>query len=90
MKTNTFDWSIKERFSEQLQYSKAFEFDDRLRKQFNLACVIQDRLHDALNYLDKHMEPPKTDRSLLLFMVYADNLFSAIQAFFTDVFSVCP
>ena len=86
MKTNTFDWSIKERFSEQLQYSKAFEFDDRLRKQFNLACVIQDRLHDALNYLDKHMEPPKTDRSLLLFMVYADNLFSAIQAFFTDVF----
>lgn len=86
MKTNTFDRTVMRKFSELLRDSKVFQFDEGLSKKFRLAYVIRNRLQDAMSYLDRHCDPPKTDGELLLFMAYADNLFSAIQSLFTDVF----
>lgn len=86
MKENTFDRTVIQKFSELLRNSKVFQFDDALSKKFRLAYVIRNRLRDAMSYLDKHCGPPKTDGELLLFMAYADNLFSAIQSLFKDVF----
>lgn len=86
MKTNTFDRTIIRKFSELLRNSKVFQFDEGLSKKFRLAYVIRNRLQDAMSYLDRHCGLPKTDGELLLFMAYADNLFSAIQSLFTDVF----
>lgn len=77
-----FDWSIKQRLSDLLQKTRLFQLDDELHTQFSFACVIQDRLKDAIEYLDTHLEAPRHRNELYLFMVYADNVFSAVQEFF--------
>lgn len=77
-----FDWSIKQRLSDLLQRTRPFQLDDELSEQFSFACAIQDRLKDAIEYLDAHLEPPRHRNELYLFMVYADNVFSAVQEFF--------
>lgn len=77
-----FNSSIKEELSDLLQRTKAFRVDEQLSRQFSLACVVQDRLLDAIRYLDSHLDPPRNNEELYLFMVYADNVFSAIKEFF--------
>lgn len=77
-----FDYSIKEELSDLLQRTKAFRSDKELSRQFSLACVVQDRLFDAIGYLDAHLDPPRNIEEFYLFMVYADNVFSAINEFF--------
>lgn len=77
-----FDPTIREDLSRLLQYSKAFRFDSELKAQFNFVCVVQDRLHDAINYLDSHLQPPRSDPAFYLFMTYADNVFSAVKEVF--------
>lgn len=81
-KMEKFDWSIKQRLSDLLQKTRLFQLDDELHTQFSFACVIQDRLKDAIEYLDTHLEAPRHRNELYLFMVYADNVFSAVQEFF--------
>ena len=81
-KMEKFDWSIKQRLSDLLQKRQLFQLDDECSKQFSFACVVQDRLKDAIEYLDSHLEPPKSRDELYLFMVHADNVFSAVREFF--------
>lgn len=81
-RANVFDYSVKEQLSNLLQRTKVFQFDESLRCQFKLACVVQDRFHDAMEYLDSHLDAPKTDQELYLALVYADNVFSAVQEVF--------
>ena len=70
----TFDPSVKAELSRLLQHTKAFRLNSQMRARFNLACVVQDRILDAMSYLDKHREAPSTDSQFYLMMVYADNL----------------
>lgn len=77
-----FDYSIKERLSNLLQHTKAFRMDDEHADQFSFACVLQDRLNDAISYLNKHLTPPNSRDEFYLFMVYADNVFSAVEEFY--------
>lgn len=86
MKVNEFDWTIKSRFSDQLQHSNVFKFDEKLHQKFLLACVLQDRLQDAVATLESYQTPPQSDRKFILFMVCADILFSVIKSFFEDLF----
>ena len=79
-----FDYSVKEDLSNLLQRTNVFQFDEKLKRQFKLACVVQDRFHDAMEYLDAHLDAPKTDQEFYLALVYADNVFSAVK----EVFSV--
>lgn len=81
-RANVFDYSVKEQLSNLLQRTKVFQFDERLNRQFKLACVVQDRFHDAMEYLDSHLDAPKTNQELYLALVYADNVFSAVQEVF--------
>lgn len=81
-RANVFDYSVKEQLSNLLQRTKVFQFDESLSRQFKLACVVQDRFHDAMEYLDSHLDAPKTDQELYLALVYADNVFSAVQEVF--------
>ena len=78
----TFDPSVKAELSRLLQHTKAFRLNSQMRARFNLACVVQDRILDAMSYLDKHREAPSTDSQFYLMMVYADNLFSAVHEVF--------
>ena len=78
----TFDPSVKAELSRLLQHMKAFRLNSQMRDRFNLACVVQDRILDAMLYLDKHREAPSTDSQFYLMMVYADHLFSAVHEVF--------
>ena len=78
-----FNYSIKEELGKLLQRTKAFRIDEELSQQFLFACVVQDRLQDAIGYLDAHLNPPETVEEFYLFMLYADNVFSAVQEFFS-------
>ena len=84
-RASVFDYAVKEQLSNLLQRTNVFQFDERLKRQFKLACVVQDRFHDAMGYLDSHLDAPKTDQELYLALVYADNVFSAVLEVF-DVF----
>lgn len=77
-----FDYSIKEELSYLLQSTKAFKANKDWNRQFSFACVVQDRLSDAISYLNTHLNPPLNNEEFYLFMVYADNVFSAINEFF--------
>lgn len=77
-----FNYTIKESLSNLLQRSRAFKTNKKCSDQFSFACVVQDRLFDALNYFNEHLAPPRTRDEFYLFMVYADNMFSAVQEFY--------
>lgn len=78
----TFNLEIKNELSRLLQRTKAFRLDEEVREQFSFACVVQDRLADAIEYLDSHLIPPTNVNEFYLFMMYADNVFTAVTEFF--------
>lgn len=77
-----FNGAIKEELSNLLQSTKAFKVEESLAQQYLFACVVQDRLHDSINYLDSHLAPPQSVEAFYLFMIHADIVFSAVKEFF--------
>ena len=69
-----FDYSIKKELSDLLQRTKAFRADKELGRQFSLACVVQDRLFDAIGYLDAHLSTPRNNEEPCLFMANEEIL----------------
>lgn len=82
MLAKRFNPVIKEELSELLQRTKAFKINEMLAQQYLFACVVQDRLHDSINYLDSHLTPPQNVEEFYLFMIHADIVFSAVKEFF--------
>lgn len=77
-----FDFTLLERLSKLLQESFVFFTDKELKEQFSFACVVQDRLKEAIAYLNVHSAPPQDSSEFYLIFVYAANVFDAVQEFY--------
>lgn len=77
-----FDCSLLERLSKLLQDSLVFFSDKEFKEQFSFACVVQDRLKEAIAYLNAHSIAPLDAQEFYLTFIYADNICSAVHEFY--------
>ena len=81
LKPVVFDDSIRQGvISFVNQKSNFFLVDKELRRNYQLVCVMNDRVADAIEYLNQHNKcAPKTVDEYYSFMVFADNLYEGVR-----------
>lgn len=83
-----FDGGIRNEFHELLEHTPIFRLDRQLRQNYDLVCVMHDRVADAIEYLNDHVEAPRTVADYYTFMVYADNLYEGVRLVYERIVGV--
>lgn len=73
------DPSICINFRNTINRSPLFMNGDKVKVHYNLFCAVMDRLDTCIEYINNHLEPPKTEENLLSFLVYANMVTNALK-----------
>ncbi|MBA4698458.1 MAG: hypothetical protein H2212_03410 [Ruminococcus sp.] len=73
------DVEICEKFRKVIVETNIFENDNEYREHYNLICAVMDRIDSSIAYLNINASPPKTEESLLFFIVYSCMLLDGVK-----------
>lgn len=80
------DPELAKRFRKIINSSPIFCEADGQKQRFNLICTVMDRLDSAVQFLNTHEAPPKTEEDLVCFLVYSciarDGVYKLYQSIF--------
>ncbi|SDJ19658.1 hypothetical protein [Proteiniclasticum ruminis] len=77
--------SICAKFRDTINQSPLFISDETYKVHYNLFCAVMDRLDTSIEYINNHLEPPKTEENLLSFLVYANMVSNGIRLILEDM-----
>lgn len=73
------DKSICDRFRESIGETNIFMHDEELKDNYNLFCVVMDRLDSSIEYLNNNSEKPKTENDFLFFITHSCIILDAVK-----------
>lgn len=76
------DWGIAYEVHRLIDETDLYKYNATVKAQFDLICVVIDRLHDAVDYLNEHEDTPQNDEGVFLFWVYACMVHDAVKQIF--------
>lgn len=79
------DWGIAYEVHRLIDETDIYKYNANIKAQFDLICVVIDRLHDAVNYLNEHETAPRNDDGVFLFWVYACMVHDAVKQIFVGL-----
>ena len=81
-----FDDSIRQELHDLVTHTQVFSVDKKLKRNYQLVCVMNDRLADAIAYLNQHNgNAPKTLEEYYSFMAFADNLYEGVRLAYEQI-----
>ena len=85
-RTIVFDDSVRQALLVLLSRTRVFSLDKDLKRQYHLVCVMNDRISDAIAYLNQHNKcAPQTLEEYYAFMVFADNLYEGVKLAYEEM-----
>ena len=82
--------ALLEEFREVINSSNIFYDVPKYKHLWNLICVLMDRLESAVNYLNSHINQPKTEEDFVFFLVYASVLKDGIYKMYENIYKAKP
>ncbi|MDR5659875.1 hypothetical protein RH915_10275 [Serpentinicella sp. ANB-PHB4] len=73
------DTELCENFRKAINEEDIFIYDKEYKEHYNLICAVMDRLDKSVSYLNKNANPPKTEESLLFFIMYSCMILDAVK-----------
>ena len=70
---------ISEDFRKSINASDIFTYSDKYKENFNLLCVVMDRVETCVSYLNEHEDYPNSEEEFLSFMMFGTMLVDAIK-----------
>ena len=81
-----FDESIRQDLLSLVNRTQVFSLDEKLKRQYHLVCVMNDRISDAIAYLNQHNKfAPQTLEEYYAFMTFADNLYEGVKLVYEEI-----
>lgn len=81
-----FDDSIRQALLSLVNRTQVFSLDEKLKRQYHLVCVMNDRISDAIAYLNQHDKcAPQTLKEYYAFMTFADNLYEGVKLVYEKI-----
>lgn len=70
---------ICKKFRDAINETNIFIHDKEYKEYYNLFCAVMDRVDSSVKYLNKNACPPKSEESLLFFIMYSCMVLDAVK-----------